>query len=177
MSTAPSKAPNAQHPSQHTSPHSSASKGALVGHSTPTAVQLPHTEPEPSPALSISPFLFSWKLQEPTATPSTSSSQCSFTFNLHRCKSTTQGKRESAFFSSQRWRDALFSLVQPPFLKVPCVIWTCYPLPSLPVKEITDSHTTSCTAATQSARFPTRERRRAKEGICDERLPVLSLLS
>lgn len=136
MSTAPSKAPNAQHPSQHTSPHSSASKGALVGHSIPTAVQLPHPEPEPSPAPSISFFPFSWKLQGPTATPSTSSSQCSFTFNLHRCKSTTQGKRESAFFSSQRWRDALFSLVQPPFLKAPCVIWTCCPLPSLPMKEI-----------------------------------------
>lgn len=45
----------------------------------------------------------------------------------------------------------LFSIIQPPFLKAPRAIRACCPLPSFPMKEIIDSHTTTCTATTQKA--------------------------
>lgn len=85
--------------------------------------------------------------------------------------------RENQLSSAAKGEEMLcFHLYNLLFSKLP--VWyepaaLCLPFPWRRL----DSHTTTCTAATQSDRFPTRERRRAKQGIRDERIPVLSLLS
>lgn len=95
-----------KHTASTSTPHLT-EQGAPLGRDAQPAIRLPGPEPQKAP----SSLPFSLKAVAPMEAPNASSIQHCFTFNLHRHKLTTQGKGESVFFSSQRWSDALFSIV------------------------------------------------------------------